>query len=519
MKCLLFLTLLPLLAQDTGALIEGTVTNSLTGEAIKKCRLSLRRMDGKAGAAVSASTDAEGRFHFEGLDAGQYKLSAEKNGFVNQEFGARGINRPGSTLTLDRGMQLKGLSFKLMPQGAVSGKVVDDDGDPIVGASVQLLRSMFADGRQQLAPTGFAQTNDLGEYRIFAVNPGKYYLSAAISHHGGEKGDESFPPTYYPAAIDPAAAGRLDVAAGAQLRGMDLALRKTRTLRIRGKFTGPGSETGSRSGSLQLYPRSLAGMASLMRNFMVVRGVSGTFDMPNVLPGSYFLAIDQNEEKDKHYYARVPIEVGNSDIDNLQVTLVEGMELNGRIRIEGASDVNLASAMVFLKARDMQFGSTPNSRVKADGTFTLSSVPPGWHRVVFGGPTPGLYIKSIRFGDDDALINGLNASGPNTIEIVLSSKGGQIDGQTSPGARVGLVPRSGLAEFFKATTADPEGRYSFRAVAPGDYLVLAMEEAEADLLRDPEFIKKYESSGESVSIKEGGRETRQLKAIAISDAP
>ena len=512
-KWLLLIPLLPLLAQDTGALLEGVVTNALSGEAVKKCTLNLRRVDLKGDTFLTTTSDNEGLFRFTNLEAGRYMLGGEKSGFGRQEFGARSFAKPGSTLTLDKGMQLKNLALKMTPQGVVSGKVIDDEGDPLVGAAVQLLKPVYIDGRRQLAPTGFAQTNDLGEYRIFGISPGRYYLSAGVTKSVGEKGEENYPPIYYPGAVDPAAAGRLEIAPGSQLRGLDMALRRSRSVHLRGKFSGPGRESNSRNGSLQLYPRNIAGMSSLMRNFTVIRGTSGTFDLANVLPGSYVLAADQSEEKNKSYYARVPLEVGNSNVDDLQITLTEGFEIPGRLRIDGAAEAALGNVTVYLKPRDLPIGGSPYMRLKPDGTFVLPSVAPGWHRVELTMPSPALYIKSIRYGQDDALPQGLNVTASNQLEIVLSANGGQIDGQTSPAAKVGLVPKNGLQLFFRATTADIEGRFSFRGIAPGDYLLLAFEEAEAGALEDPDFVKQHEGSGEPVSVKEGSRESKQLKVI------
>jgi hypothetical protein len=513
---LLIFSLLPLLAQDTGALLEGAVTNALSGEAIRKCTVNLRRSDGKSYAIL---TDAEGRFHFANLEPGRYNLGGEKTGFARQEFGARGLAKPGSTITLDKGMQLKNLALKLTPQGVISGKVIDEEGDPVTGASVQVQRTIYIDGRKQLAGAGFAQTNDLGEYRIFGISPGRYYLSAAINNSVGGRSDENYPPTYYPGVVSLAAAGQLTVAPGSQLRSIDLALRKTRSVQLRGKFSGPAPDLNSRNGAVQLYPRGAAGMTSIISNSTPIRGVSGTFVLPNVLPGSYMLSADQTEEKDRKFYARVEIEVGNSNIDDLQVTLTAGVEIPGRLRIEGASEASLGNARVYLRVRDASLVGSMSGALKPDGTFTLPSVPPGWHRVVLSLPAPTLYIKSIRYGDDDALTNGLNVNGANRLEIVLGSNGGQIDIQTAPAANVGLIPKSGLQEFFKATTADSEGKCVFRGVAPGDYLLLAIEDAGTGSLADPEFVKQYEGSGEAVSVKAGSRETKQLKSIAAPDLP
>ena len=69
-----------------------------------------------------------------------------------------------------------------MPRGSViSGRVLDEFGEPVADAMVNAMRSAWTAGRRKLQPTGrSAQTNDLGQYRIYGLPPGDYYVSATL---------------------------------------------------------------------------------------------------------------------------------------------------------------------------------------------------------------------------------------------------------------------------------------------------------------------------------------------------
>src|SRR2546422_677499 len=99
----------------------------------------------------------------------------------------------------------------------------------------------YPQGRKQLVSFGSASTNDIGEYRIFGLPPGRYYISVsprrsyAQNRFGtGQQAEEEFVPTYYPGTTDPAAAAPLDIGPGVQFRGADVGLAKRRTVHVKG---------------------------------------------------------------------------------------------------------------------------------------------------------------------------------------------------------------------------------------------------------------------------------------------
>jgi len=118
-------------------------------------------------------------FHFEAIEPGEYRLSASRPGYVNKEYGSRTRQGFGSgaTLKLEKAQKLPQLDIKLIPHAVITGRIVDEDGDPVPYADVQLLRFLYSQGSRQLTPFAGASTDDLGEYRMFGVAPGKYYLS------------------------------------------------------------------------------------------------------------------------------------------------------------------------------------------------------------------------------------------------------------------------------------------------------------------------------------------------------
>jgi hypothetical protein len=95
-----------------------------------------------------------------------------------------------------------------------------------------------------------------------------------------------------------------------------------------------------------------------------------------------------------------------------------------------------------------------------------------------------------------------------------------LDANTQKGAAammVVLVPqekeRRDREAFYRTTTSDLAGQFTFKGVVPGEYRVYAWEDAEYGAWMDPDFMKPLESRGEAVSVTEGGRPAVQVNLI------
>src|SRR5438093_5983182 len=167
--------------------ISGRVVTADTGRPVKRARVfvSAAELPGGRGAL----TDDSGVFDFTELPAGRYTLTASKSGFIALSYGQRRPLQAGTPLQLGDGEQLKGLEFRLPRGGVISGRVFDEDGEPVPGAMVRVMRYQYLQGDRRLTPAGTAQTDDRGQYRVWGLMPGDYYVNAltriAIGGRGG----------------------------------------------------------------------------------------------------------------------------------------------------------------------------------------------------------------------------------------------------------------------------------------------------------------------------------------------
>src|SRR5579883_1140689 len=160
-------------------MVKGRIVNAITGEPVRKAQVTLRNEP--ADSSVSAATDDSGAYALSDVEPGTYDLRVQKNGFVP-------AGKPVSLQGSGSGWACPGAGgspvasdavTRLMPAAVMAGRVVDGDGGPVAGALVQAIQSRGAGSTQRLVVAGSATTNDLGEYRIFGLAGGRYYLGAS----------------------------------------------------------------------------------------------------------------------------------------------------------------------------------------------------------------------------------------------------------------------------------------------------------------------------------------------------
>ncbi len=518
--------------------LEGRVTNIITGAPVKKADLTLLRMDRNPSTAsmqtnYTTNSDASGRFAMKDLEPGKYRLSVTSNGFARASYGARGGDKAGVTLSLDAGLHMKGVDVKLTPHGVITGRVVDQDGDPVVHVGVQAQVYRRMDGRKRLVTAGYASTDDLGEYRIFGLEPGRYYLSAARNQVGYEpasrdgsakpQAEESYVPTFYPGGIDIAAAGTLAVAPGAELRGMNITLSKARTVCVRGHVAAPAGSDKLNT-TVMLTPHDGAEFAPMsMRH---AADGQGNFEIRGVRPGAYWLVASTFGPP---LSTRQAITVGDSDLEGVSVTLAPAMQLTGQFKVEGDQTVDFEKLNISLRTRDfaaMYGGPMPMGRGSEDGSFLVINVGQEKYDVFVTGMPDGFYLKSVRAGDQEVRDAGLDmtSGAAASVTITISAGAGQIDGsvqndqqQAAGGALVVLIPndskRRERRDAYHTATTDQNGRFSLKGVEPGEYKLYAWGDLESGAYMDPDVVKPFESQAVDMSIHENGRESAQLKLI------
>jgi hypothetical protein len=234
--------------------------------------------------------------------------------------------------------------------------------------------------------------------------------------------------------------------------------------------------------------------------------------------------------------------MNNTDIENLKLTVAQGITVSGKVVLEG-STTELPRGINVTLVRDPDIVGVPGGQargmVQPDGTFTFNNVGPGDYRV-YVPPliTPfqwdaanvpqqlqNAFVKSITVGNVDALtarVQVVGAISPGDIQVLLTN-GSQVDGIASTDRRepaanvtVALVPDGALRgrkDLYRSATTDVSGKFKFQAVPPGNYKAFAWEQVETDIWQNPDFLRTFESRGVTVEVRNGSQATAEVQAI------
>jgi hypothetical protein len=575
---------------DTPATVEGVVVKAGTAEPLSGARvqLDLQATAFLSGTAdppltppesshLGATTGPDGRFVFASVVPGEYRvIASHSGGYVPAEYGQRTATGRGISFVLAPGQKLADVQLELTPTGSIAGHVYDRDGEPAGRAIVQALRPIYSNGKRALTIVQSVLTNDRGEYRLFWLPPGPYYVTARaargqdVEHNvpgipfaqrptavriteparavtfeqasgpivstrtlaTGEVVDETEVTVYYPGATEADRATRIDLRSGASADGVDIPTAgPVRTRRIRGIVVMTNGQPVVDAGVLAV-PRSSD------PNLVVPADRSradGSFDIAGVVPGSYLLFAN-----DQSMTGVASLQVGDANVDNVVIAVTPGFRISGRIVVAGqsrnGSDPNVASQRVTFR-RDPDILGMPSAGPSfspppsADGSFVLEGVPPGDFRVTLGFPgarpslPPDAYVESMRLGTADVLEGGLHLSGQprDALEIVIGANGGRVNGTVVNGGRAPVTNATVVAvpdandrrrtDRYKRVSSDSSGRFQMRGLAPGGYTLFAWEDIDEGAWQDPDFLRPYESRGTSVQVRDGSDESVQLTVI------
>jgi protocatechuate 3,4-dioxygenase beta subunit len=519
--------------------VTGLVVRVGTNEPLKRANVSLRRMDSTEGADnYGAQTDVSGRFAVEGIQPGRYNLRISRTGYVTQSYGQESgaDDGSGAVLALDPGRKMDGLLFRMSPWSVIAGRITNEDGEPLVWVRVQALLSQFREGRRTLMPAANTQTNDLGDYRLFGLSKGHYYVRAIYldrqfgsAQAGRPRGKAQSPqsnyaPIFYPGTPEMARAVAMEVRAGQEIPSVDFVMIPTPAVRVRGHVSDALSLKLPSQITVVLRPAEGFGF-SPQGNQAPVERTKGTFEIDGVVPGLYEVVAVAWDEKREHS-ARRRIEVGNSDLEDIDLSITRGVDLHGRLTLEGNLAPDLSAFAITLATPDFDFYGGASAQVKPDGTFTLTEVSEETYQVNVFGRMKGWYLKSVVQNGQDALRNGLSVSPGGSrglLEVTLSTAGALLDGVVTdddglpvPGATVALVPEGQgrkLYSFYRDASTDQNGRFIFRDVRPGAYKLYSWRDVERNAWQDPDVLKLIEDKGVMVSADENAHLTVELKVL------
>jgi hypothetical protein len=542
---LFFTAAAPSHSQDRLASIHGIVSNAATGEGLRKAYVRLISSTSTE-IAYPATTNDQGAFAIENIAPGNYRLEAERTGFLTSDYGSQpGSEQARVLLRLSAGQSATGIEIKLVPQASVSGRVLDRDGDPWPHAFIGLFRSVWKKGRRQIEvaeSSDYTGVDERGEFRIFALAPGRYYVLAEPAaewekeHHPDVDNQPAIrqQPTWYPSASDFASSIPITLAAGQQFTGLDIRLRAGAgsRLRIRGKLPG-----------LQSLPALQGELGQVGRHIWVKPVVDtgesaeyggtirpdGSFEIAGVPSGAYEILVVQGLSQTV-VIGRATVQVADRDLENVSIELYPPQRLTGTIRIEGDTTLKPSGLGVRLETLDTPWpGGFANP--KDDGTFEFDQIGLGRYRLSLHETARKQgYLKLLRYGiaeSSDGLFS-LNPGG-GALELVFSTRGARISGSTTgpeitphtANPQVILTPDTTDTARREYETHiavfDQNGVFSLDAIPPGSYKLYAFEKVPDGVWLDPDFLKEIETKGTAVDAAEDDANTIQLPLILKAD--
>lgn len=245
-----------------------------------------------------ATTDADGRYVFEGVDAGQYRIAVQKAGFAApDEFAVNGRG----LIDLKAGERRTDVNMTMQRGAVIVGRVFDASGEPLADVRVMAMRKAplppamppGAARADFLVPGGQgAQSNDLGEFRLFGLPSGEYIVQAMPNQNFGSQAPSATTriTTYYPGTSDPAAAQRISVGPGQTVGDIAMTMIEVPAFHVSGVvLTEAGRPVANALVRLQVEEGGVRAF-QMMRPWNQSRtDASGRFTLDGVTSGTYTL--------------------------------------------------------------------------------------------------------------------------------------------------------------------------------------------------------------------------------------
>lgn len=515
------------------AIVRGRVLSADTGAPLKYAHITLR-MNGTTRETASVTADSNGVYEIRDIDPGTYSPTAGKAGYIATSYkGPEDV----STLKLTAGQVATGIDFRL-PRGAViSGTVIDIDGEPVPGATIQAMVKVYRQGKVELQNRGMnTQTDDHGDYRLHNLPAGRYYLQAGKGgNNNGIAQSAPLAAQYYANASRMEDAQGLRLAPGEERQGINFSLHDAQGLIFSGKIVS--AETGQ---PLECFINLFPMVSGMSGNASGRSNSNGTFRFPDIGPGTYGMMINVfntgggNSGVPNSIMRYVDV---NPSTTNTTIRVGRGISIKGQLKAEGGDLPDKLS--LSLQARSISGNSMGGAGTisAADGTFEFKNVQPGTYdftvnrSVPIRGSAPAEPPKPMRFfvgpvmasgqdAMDTPFVVGEDATGMEiaaTIDFRAATINGKIldeNDKPLPGTNIAIVsvdPKKRLlTHYWRGFKCDKDGKYEAWNLIPGDYFLIPWAGDEVGQVLDPDVFIMLEKHAVRVKVALNDKITQDL---------
>jgi hypothetical protein len=548
--------------------LRGRVVTGDTGTIIRRAQVRISSADI---GTKTAFTDAQGRYEFKDLPAGRFSVTVSKSGFVTMQYGQTRPFEPGRPIELVDGQVMEKTDIALPRGSAVSGRILDEFGEPVADAIVTAMRMQYSGGRRKLMPSGHGSTtNDLGQFRLFGLPPGEYYVSATVrsaepmmfdmlgaSRSGptGSNNNSGYAATYYPGTPNPGEAQRLSLSVGQEMSSIDIQMQPVRLARISGLATT--SDGKPMSGAIVLLLPAMKEAVAFMPPVPSRTDKDGTFTLSNVAPGDYSLQIQSMAammnmatqamsmmggsdsptpaspppSPAEREFAMATVAVAGDDITGMVVTGMRGAKATGRVVFEGgAKPEKISTLRLIASPTDPESAAAASAfgmaTVGEDGAFEIDSLV-GAETLHVVNPPKGWFFKQVTHDNTDITDKGFEFKPGDAVgnfEIVLTTKqqavtGHVVNDKGDPVKEYTVIVFSddpqkwtiSDSRWIDSARADQQGQFRIADLPAGSYLAVAVEYVDQGEWRDPEWLARASRTATKFTLDEGATKQLDLK--------
>ena len=522
------------------AAIAGRVTDKATGRPIAGARVTLTAENGQQ---KNATSDEGGVYQFRNVAYGKFVLDAEAPGFLRTHWGgvlySALISARPPLLTLTNSVE-KRADIALIRPAAIEGFVLDEFGDGVANALVEVSELRYAAGRKRLVPFRqrgtFQRTDDRGFFRVYGLPPSSYFLCTLSGALSIQDEPGLFAPTCYPGTSDFSAATPLMLAPGQTREGIVMSLTPLRPGRISGTVIGVA---GTPAPEASLVLSVADGQSDYLLASRAKADSLGRFDFRNVPPGDFVVqAFGEPPSSGPRNLGAAPFGTARISVTDTQevrttVYLRVGASLTGMVRSDAPNgELNPKDIVIWTAPADVEsspLGSGPPPwSIHEDGTFGVHNLF-GRQRVIVSSRNSKWVVRQVKYGATDRTdaVWDFSQQSYAGVEVILTRVVASVRGhvmseqqRAAGGCTVIVFPadarlRFDRSRFVNAVACSEHGDFVMEGLPSGDYFAIAVPSIRGNEWQDPELMAILEPRGTRFSLAEAESKSLVLKLAEV----
>ena len=507
--------------------VSGTVVSATTGTPLAQTRVTLTDTNNSRNVA-SLLTGEDGRFAFRRLGPGKYSLQGSRRGYLTS--GYQQHEQFWSAIVTGEELETQNLVLRLMPAAVLSGKVLDETGEPVRGAEVKLYMEERANGMTRVMPAGNTPTNDLGVFEFFSLSPGKYFAAVsakpwyAVHPPSAPPGstvsapvlvdkplDVAYPSTYYGGTTSSDDASPILIKGGDR-EEIEISLAPVESLHLLFHVPEEGQQQGFQAPVLEKRVFDSV-------DYVPIQGVNpvspGVMELTGVPAGKYTVRIPAAQGQAAKF-TEADIRNDGQELETNKAELAASMKLTVELPNDEPAPTQLALAL-----QDERDQIAAFNLVGADGRVAFDDLAAGSYKIIAARTAEKAYaVGRILEENGQAVGPNVNVTEGAELQLRVTLIGGVASVQgivkrgdkPASGIMVVLIPASpeSQQDLFRRDQTDSDGSFSLPDIIPGTYTVAAIEDAWDFDWSQPSALARYAQNGQLVTISAGKTGTIRL---------